>query len=88
MAPCNIASVILLLVITGPLILCLPHHTVYGAVSVWGGVNNYFLYTVSASDRAAHLNAMQANGIKVGQIGCNDFQVIIFLYTKVYVIKM
>lgn len=38
------------------------------AVSEWGGVNSFLLHTLSASDRAAHLSAMQANGLKVVRI--------------------
>jgi len=43
----------------------------YGAVTNWGGVNSYFLHSLSASDRAAHLDALKARGIKAVRIFIN-----------------
>jgi len=39
-----------------------------GVITEWGGVNSYFLHTLSASDRAAYLDAMASKGLKVVRI--------------------
>lgn len=43
---------------------------VTATVMNWGGVNSFFLHTLSNSDRAAHLTAMQASGMKVLVLSC------------------